>query len=112
MIFLEKDMPIKEIEDRNFYREAIDIKLPSAILITKNKEEDSLLKILEDLSKHFGECIKFFLLDATKNRMHEDLGITTFPAIVYFRETMEVERHLHNPTKEEIETVLKKLCKR
>ncbi len=104
-------MSIIELNDSNFYKEAIDSETPSVILISKGRESEAY-SLLEELSSEYGDCIKFFFLDAEKNTTHQDLGIDTFPAIVYFRETMEVERHLRIPGKEEIEEILKKLCKR
>jgi len=103
---------MKEISDANFYREAIDSEKPSIILISEEEApgHNEILTLLKELEEEYGDCVNFYYMDASKNTTPADFGIHTFPAIVYFRETMEVDRHLYFPPREEIVSVIKKLC--
>ncbi len=105
---------MREIGDENFYKEAIDSEVPSLIFISKKEASGhkELVSMLEELEKEYGDCVNFYYMDASKNTTPEDLGINTFPAIVYFRETMEVDRHIYIPSREDIVSVLKRLCNR
>ncbi len=105
---------MREIGDDNFYREAIDSDTPSLIFISKEDApgHKELVSILEELEKEYGDCVNFYYMDASRNTTPKDFGIDTFPAIVYFRETMEVDRHIYIPSRENIVSVLKRLCSR
>ncbi len=106
-------MPIGELTDSDFYKEAVDSPMPSVILITRGGLNNcSIFKLFEDLSLEYENCVKFFFLDADKSTICKDLGIDIFPAVVYFRETMEIERQYRVMERSEIEAILKKLCKR
>ena len=105
---------MREIGDENFYKEAINSEIPSLILISKEEApgHKELVSMLEELEKEYGDCVNFYYMDASKNTTPEDFGIDKFPAIVYFRETMEVDRHINIPSREDIVGVLKRLCRR
>ena len=50
-------------------------------------------------------------MNAEENTTPEDLGIFYFPTVLYFRDTMELERHDYTPTEEEVDKAIRRLLR-
>ncbi|SHK47462.1 thioredoxin family protein [Thermocrinis minervae] len=102
-----------EITDRDFYDKAIAGEKPAVVLLTHpdNEKNQAFYQVLERFVKLYGDKINFFYLDVTKNTSAEDLGVFSFPTVLYFRDTMELDRHDYLPSEEEVERAIKRILR-
>lgn len=103
----------QEVTDKDFYEKAMAGEKPAVVLLTYpgNQQNDAFYKVLERYVKLYGDKINFYYLDTSKNTSAEDLGVFNFPTILYFRDTMELERHDYLPSSEEVERAIKRLLR-
>jgi len=103
----------EELTDKDIYDRAISADKPSVVVFYKpNMEKNQeVLNLLSKFQKIYGDKVNFFVMDAQRNTTAEDLGIFYFPTILYFRDTMELERHDYIPTEEEVEQAIRRLLR-
>ncbi|RMH79984.1 MAG: thioredoxin [Acidobacteria bacterium] len=103
----------EELSDRNFYDSAIAGEKPSVVLLTTpdNPQNKKFYDVLLKFQRLYGDKINFFYLDVSKNTSAEDLGVFDFPTVLYFRDTMELERHDYLPSEEEVERAIRRLLR-
>jgi len=68
-------------------------------------------EILEGFADLYGDAVNFFLVDVTRNACQEDFGLSSFPALVYFRESMELDRQEFIPTPQMVEQAIKRILR-
>ncbi len=103
----------EEISDKDFYRKAIASEVPAVVLfVDPNSEKtEEFLSILKPYAEKYRNQVNFFFLDVTKNASQKDFGIFNFPSAIYFRDTMEIDRHDFIPTADMVEEAMKRLLK-
>ncbi|WP_461828987.1 thioredoxin family protein [Aquifex sp.] len=103
----------KEVNDAEFYKSVMLNPKPSVVVFTSpdNPANEQIKSLLEKYQKIYGDKIDFFYMDVTKNTSFEDFGVFNFPTILYFRDTMELERHDFIPTEEMVEQAIKRLLR-
>ncbi len=103
----------KEVRDAEFYKAVMLNPKPSVVVFTSpdNPENEKIKEILGKYQKIYGDKIDFFYMDVTRNTSFEDFGVFNFPTILYFRDTMELDRHDFIPTEEMVETAIKRLLR-
>lgn len=103
----------EEITDQDVYDKAIAGDKPAVLLMTHegNRLNDAFLTLLLKFQKLYGDRINFYYLDTSKNTSAEDLGVFTFPTVLYFRDTMELERHDYLPSEEEVDKAIRRLLR-
>ncbi len=103
----------EEITDQDVYDKAIAGDKPAVLLMTYegNRLNKAFLTLLLKFQKLYGDRVSFYYLDASKNTSAEDLGVFTFPTVLYFRDTMELERHDYLPSEEEVEKAIRRLLR-
>ncbi|NPA32662.1 MAG: thioredoxin [Aquificae bacterium] len=103
----------KEVNDRDFYKTVMMNQKPSVVVFLdpSSGENEKVLSVLRKYQKLYGDKIDFFYLDVTKNTSFEDFGIFNFPSVLYFRDTMELDRHDFIPTEELVEQAIKRLLR-
>ena len=103
----------EEITDRDIYDKAIAGEKPAVVLFVKpdNPQNESFYEVLSKFQRLYGDKINFYFMDASKNTSAEDLGIFVFPTVLYFRDTMELERHDYLPSEEDVERAIRRLLR-
>ncbi|MCS7171212.1 MAG: thioredoxin [Aquificaceae bacterium] len=103
----------EELTDRDFYEKAMASDKPSVVLLTTqdNAQNKVFYERLIKCQRLYGDRINFYWLDVSKNTSAEDLGVFNFPTILYFRDTMELERHDYMPSEEEVEKAMRRLLR-
>lgn len=103
----------QEINDRNFYEKAMASEKPSVVLFVdpNSSETQKFVDLLKPYMERYGDRINFYYMDVTKNTSFEDFGIFNFPSAMYFRDTMELDRHDFIPTPEMVEQAIKRLLR-
>lgn len=103
----------EELTDRDFYERAMAGETPAVVLLTvpDNPNNGPVYEKLLRYQKIYGDRVNFYWLDASKHTSAEELGVFSFPAVLYFRDTMELERHDYVPEEEEIERAIRRLLR-
>ncbi len=103
----------EEITDKDFYDRAMAGEKPAVVLLTYpgNEQNDAFYRVLDRFVKLYGDRINFFYLNTAENTSAEDLGVFNYPTVLYFRDTMELERHDYLPSEEEVERAIKRLLR-
>ncbi|MFN3871134.1 MAG: thioredoxin family protein [Aquificaceae bacterium] len=103
----------EELTDKSFYEKAMAGEKPAVVLLTtpENSHNESLYSILVKYQRIYGDKINFYWLDVSKNTSAEDLGVFSFPTVLYFRDTMELERHDYIPSEEDVEKAIRRLLR-
>lgn len=103
----------EEITDRELYDKAIAGEKPAVVVFTQlnNDQNEAFYKLLSRFQKLYGDKINFYYMDTSKNTSAEDLGVYTFPTVLYFRDTMELDRHDYLPSEEDVEKAIRRLLR-
>ena len=103
----------EEVTDRDFYEKVMNSETPSVVVFTSpdNPKNEDIKKLFGKYVKELKGKVNFFFLDVTKNTSFEDFGLFNFPSILYFRDTMELERHESLPTEDMVEGAIKRLTR-
>ena len=103
----------QEVSDRDFYEKVMSSETPSVVVFTSpyNPHNETVLNLLKRYVEEYSGKLNFFYLDVTKNTSFEDFGIFNFPAILYFRDTMEIERHDFIPSEEMVDHAIKRILR-
>jgi len=103
----------EEITDKEIYDKAIAGEKPAVVIFTQpnNSQNEAFYKVLLKFQKLYGDKVNFYYMDVEKNTSAEDLGIFVFPTVLYFRDTMELERHDYLPSEEEVEKAIRRLLR-
>ena len=103
----------EELTDKDFYQRAMADDKPAVVLLTTpdNPKNSHFKELLAKYQKLYGDKINFYWLDVSKNTSAEDLGVFSFPTVLYFRDTMELERHDYLPSEEEVERAIRRLLR-
>lgn len=103
----------EELTDKDFYEKAMAGEKPAVALLTTpdNPKNMALHQILLKYQKLYGDKINFYWLDVSKHTSAEDLGVFSFPTVLYFRDTMELERHDYVPSEEEVDKAIRRLLR-
>ncbi|WP_448587884.1 thioredoxin family protein [Thermocrinis sp.] len=103
----------EELTDKDIYDRAISAEKPAVVVFYKpgKGENQEVFNLLSKFQLIYGDKVNFFSMNAEQNTTHEDLGIFYFPTVLYFRETMELERHDYIPTEEEVERAIRRLLR-
>ncbi len=104
---------LEELTDKDFYKRAMADEKPSVVLLTTldNSKNSQFYELLAKYQRIYGDRINFYWLDVKKNTSAEDLGVFDFPTVIYFRDTMELERHDYLPSEEEVERAIRRLLR-
>ncbi len=104
----------EEVSDRDFYEKVMASETPSVVIFTDpaNENNKKLEALFEPFVKEHGGEINFFFLDVTRNTSFEDFGLFNFPAVLYFRDTMELDRHDFIPNSELVESAIARLLRK
>ena len=102
-----------EVGDREFYEKVISAEKPSVVLFVEpgNPANRELAELMEGFVEEYGDRVNFFLVDVSRNMCHEDFGVFSFPALIYFRESMELDRHDFVPTRELMEEAIRRILR-
>ena len=103
----------EELTDKDFYQKAMAGEKPAVVLFTypDNSQNEVFYNVLERYVKLYGDRINFYYLNVANNTSAEDLGVFNFPTILYFRDTMELERHDYLPSFEEVDKAIRRLLR-
>ncbi len=103
----------EELTDRDFYEKAMAGEKPAVVLLTMpgNSQNQIFYDRLIRFQRLYGDKINFYWLDVSKHTSAEDLGVFSFPAVLYFRDTMELERHDYTPEEEDVERAIRRLLR-
>ncbi len=103
----------KEVGDADFYKSVMLNEKPSVVVFTSpdNPANEQLRTVFEKFVKLYGDRVDFFFMDTSRNRSYEDFGVFNIPAVLYFRDTMELDRHDFIPTEELIEQAIRRLLR-
>ncbi|HIQ30623.1 MAG TPA: thioredoxin [Aquifex aeolicus] len=103
----------EEVNDRDFYKKVMSAEEPAVVLfIDPNSDETKkFTDLLKPYVEKYGNKIRFYYMDVTKNTSFEDFGIFNFPSAMYFRDTMELDRHDFVPTAEMVEQAIGRLLR-
>jgi thioredoxin 1 len=103
----------EELTDKEIYDRAISAEKPAVVAFYKpgSEKNQELFDLLAKFKAIYGDKVNFFAMNAEENTTPEDLGIFYFPTVLYFRDTMELERHDYLPTEEEVETTIRRLLR-
>jgi len=103
----------QEVNDRDFYEKVMSSETPAVVVFTEPSSpmNDKLSDLFSPFVDRYGDRINFFFLDVTRNTSFEDFGLFNFPAVLYFRDTMELDRHDFLPTEELIDQAIKRLLR-
>jgi thioredoxin 1 len=103
----------QEVSDKDFYEKVMAAESPSVVVFTdpKNEANSKIEELFKPHIEEHGGKINFFVLDVTKNTSFEDFGLFNFPAILYFRDTMELDRHDFVPDGEMVSSAIKRLLR-
>ncbi len=108
--FLKKLTPVT---DKDFYSRVLNSSKPAVVLFTEkdNSLNDKIREILETFLEKYKDKINFFFVDVKENSCATDFGISNFPALIYFRESMELDRHDFIPSPQMLEKALKRILR-
>ena len=103
----------EEVSDKEFYQRVMASETPAVVIFTdpQNPANDQLAKLFKPFVKEFGDRVNFYVLDTTRNTSFEDFGLFNFPAVLYFRDTMELDRHDFVPTEDLVDQDMKRLLR-
>ncbi len=103
----------EELSDKDFYDKAMAGEKPAVVLLTtpNNPQNTAFYEALVKYQKLYGDKINFFWLDVSKHTSAEDLGVFSYPTVLYFRDTMELDRHDYLPSEEEVERAIRRLLR-
>ncbi|MCS7307631.1 MAG: thioredoxin family protein [Aquificaceae bacterium] len=103
----------EELTDQDFYEKAMASEKPTVVLLTTpdNPRNQTFYDTLIKYQKLYGDKIDFYWLDVSKHTSAEDLGVFDFPTVLYFRDTMELERHDYVPSEEDVERAIRRLLR-
>lgn len=103
----------EELTDRDFYEKAMAGEKPAVVLLITpdNPQNEVFYGVLLKYQKLYGDKINFYWLDVSKHTSAEDLGVFSFPTVLYFRDTMELERHDYTPSEEDVERAIRRLLR-
>lgn len=103
----------EELTDRDFYEKAMAGEKPAVVLLTTpdNPQNEAFYKVLLKYQRIYGDKVNFYSLDVSKHTSAEDLGVFSFPTVLYFRDTMELERHDYTPSDEDVESAIRRLLR-
>ncbi len=103
----------QEITDKDFYEKVMASETPSVVVFTSpdNPQNGTVLDLFRRYLTEYAGKINFFYMDVTKNTSFEDFGLFNFPAILYFRDTMELERHDFIPSEDMVDHAIKRLLR-
>ena len=103
----------KEITDREFYEKVMASTKPSVVVFIdpNSPETQKFVDILKPYVDQYGDKIDFYFMDVTKNTSFEDFGVFNFPSALYFRDTMEIDRHDFIPPPDMVEQAIKRLLR-
>ncbi len=103
----------EEVTDRDFYQKVMAAENPTVVLFVDPNSEETrkFVDLLRPYVEQYGNKIKFYYMDVTKNTSFEDFGIFNFPSAMYFRDTMELDRHDFIPPPEMVEQAIKRLLR-
>ena len=102
-----------ELSDKELYEKAIAGEKPAVVLFTTpdNPKNSQFYNVLAKFQALYGDKINFFWVDVSKNTSAEDLGVFDFPTALYFRDTMELERHDYVPSEEDVQEAIRRLLR-
>jgi len=102
-----------EVGDREFYDRVIGAQKPSVVLFVEpgNPLNREVAELLEDFVEEYADRVNFFLVDVSRSMCYEDFGVFSFPALIYFRESMELDRHLSIPSREMVEEAIRRILR-
>ncbi len=103
----------QEVTDRDFYEKVMSSETPAVVVFTEpgSPMNEKLSELFSPYVNEFGDRINFYFLDVTKNTSFEDFGLFNFPAVLYFRDTMELDRHDFLPNDELVDQAIKRLLR-
>lgn len=103
----------EEVTDKDFYQKVMASEEPTVVLFADPGSEATkkFVELLKPHMERYGDRIRFYYMDVTKNTSFEDFGIFNFPSAMYFRDTMELDRHDFVPTPEMVEEAIKRLLR-
>jgi len=103
----------EEITDRDFYQKVMAAEDPVVVLFVdpSSGETGRFVELLRPYLERYKGRIRFCYMDVTKNTSFQDFGIFNFPSAMYFRDTMELDRHDFIPTPEMVEQAVKRLLR-
>ncbi|RLJ71568.1 thioredoxin 1 [Hydrogenivirga caldilitoris] len=103
----------EEVSDRDFYEKVMASETPSVVLFAdpNSPATEDFVKLLKPYIEQYGDKVKFYYMDVTKNTSFEDFGVFNFPSAMYFRDTMELDRHDFVPPPEMVEQAIKRLLR-
>ncbi|WP_457600201.1 thioredoxin family protein [Hydrogenivirga sp.] len=103
----------QEVSDKDFYEKVMASESPAVVLFVdpNSPETENFVALLKPYMDQYGDKIKFYFMDVTKNTSFEDFGVFNFPSAMYFRDTMELDRHDFVPTPEMVEQAIKRLLR-
>ncbi|MDQ7038917.1 MAG: thioredoxin family protein [Aquificota bacterium] len=103
----------QEVTDRDFYEKVMSAETPAVVVFTSpdNPHNPKIEEIFRKHIQEHGGRINFFYMDVTRNTSFEDFGLFNFPAILYFRDTMELERHDFLPSEDMVDQAIRRLLR-
>lgn len=103
----------EELTDKDFYEKAMAGEKPAVVVLSlpDNPQNQTIYERLAKFQRLYGDKINFYWLDVSKHTSAEDLGVFSFPTVLYFRDTMELERHDYIPEEEEVERAIRRLLR-
>ncbi len=103
----------QEVSDKDFYQRVMASEKPAVVLFVdpNSQENEKFINLLKPYMEQYGDKISFYYMDVTKNTSFEDFGIFNFPSAMYFRDTMELDRHDFIPTPEMVQQAIKRLLR-
>jgi thioredoxin 1 len=104
----------EEVTDRDFYEKVMSAETPSVVVFTSpdNPHNQKILNLFKRHLEEYRDRINFFWLDVTKNTSFEDFGLFNFPSVLYFRDTMELERHDFIPSEDMVDQAIRRLLRK
>ncbi len=103
----------QEVSDREFYSRVMAGEKPAVVLFIKpgDPRNEEVSRLLRSYVEGYGDRISFFLIDTSVNSCHEDFGIFNFPALMYFRDSMELDRHEFVPPAQMLEQAIRRILR-
>lgn len=103
----------EELTDKDIYDRAISAEKPAVVVFYKpgSEKNQELFELLAKFKAIYGNKVNFFAMNVEKNTTPEELSIFYFPTVLYFRDTIELERHDYIPIEEEVETAIRRLLR-
>ncbi|ADC88777.1 hypothetical protein Thal_0141 [Thermocrinis albus DSM 14484] len=103
----------EELTDKDIYDRAISGDKPAVVIFIKpeDPENERWFSLFSRLQRLYGDKVNFFYMDTSKTTSYQDLGIFVFPTVLYFRDTMELDRHDYFPSEEEVERSIRRLLR-